>query len=218
MRTMNLNRAGRADRRMGIRQAAQAGKAFMVGVPAPAGPRFRAARGLEVGRFSRNGPGFRARSINNPHKGWAGGGSDGRPTPPPSPGNQVTAMHDPQPFQPSPLRPGQSWPVLPPGVSYAKGLPAVDWPALPGQPDPALADPLDPATTRGLVPAVDPPAAPAPAGLGHYLALGLRQTARGLARAWQSFSPAAPAPAPFPPGVGVGAATPKPAPLGARSE
>lgn len=125
-------------------------------------------------------------------------------------------MHDPQPFQPSPLRPGQSWPVLPPGVSYAKGLPAVEWPALPGQSDPALADPLDLATTRGLVPAVDPPAAPA--GLGRYLVLGLRQTGRGLARAWHSLSAAAPAPAPSPPGVGVGAATPQPAPLGARSE
>lgn len=76
--------------------------------------------------------------------------------------------------------PGQSWPLLPPGVSYAKGLPAADWPAMPGEPDPALADPLDPATTRGLVPAVDPPAAPT--GLSRYLVLGLRHTARGLAQ------------------------------------
>lgn len=55
MRTMNLNRAGRADRRMGIRQAAQAGKAFMVGVPAPAGPRFHAARGREAKRIFSQG-------------------------------------------------------------------------------------------------------------------------------------------------------------------
>ncbi len=93
-------------------------------------------------------------------------------------------MYDPQPFQPSPLRPGQSWPVLSKGASYAKGLPAATWPAMPGQPDPALADPLDPTTRRGLVPAGDPPADPAPAaapvGRGRYLLLGLRRTARAL--------------------------------------
>lgn len=54
-----------------------------------------------------------------------------------------------------------------------------EWPALPDQPDPALADPLDPATRLGLVPAVDPPAVPT--GLGRYLVLGLRRTARTLA-------------------------------------
>lgn len=108
--------------------------------------------------------------------------------------------------------PGQSWPVLPPGVSYAKGLPAIEWPAMPGQPDSAIAEPLDPATRRGLMPAIDPPTAPN--GLGRYLVLGLRQTARGLARAWQTFSLAAPVPAPFPPGEGAGVAPPDPASLG----
>lgn len=129
--------------------------------------------------------------------------------------------------QPLPI-PGQSWPVLPPGVSYAKGLPAVDWPAGPApdpsfplsqhqtRPDPALADPLDPATARGLVPLVNPLAAPASTaatqGLGRYLVLGLRQTARSLARAWKLACPAAPVPAPIPPGLGAGAANHEPKP------
>lgn len=129
--------------------------------------------------------------------------------------------------QPLPI-PGQSWPVLPPGASFAKGLPAVDWPTGPApdpslplsqhqtRPDPALADPLDPAIARGLVPLVNPPAAPASTvatqGLSHYLVLGLRQTARGLARAWKLACPAAPAPAPIPPGLGAGAANPEPKP------
>lgn len=101
--------------------------------------------------------------------------------------------------QPLPI-PGQSWPVLPPGVSYAKGLPVAVWPTMPGESEPAGAEPLAPL--------------PAPIGLGRYLVLGLRQTALGLARAWQSFSPAASAPAPSPPGVGAGAATPESASQG----
>jgi hypothetical protein len=119
--------------------------------------------------------------------------------------------------QPLPI-PGQSWPVLPPGVSYAKGLPAIEWPNMPGESEPAVADPLDPATARGLVPLVNPPAASASTaatqGLGHYLVLGLRHTARGLARAWKFACPAAPAPAPIPPSLGSGAANPETASLG----
>ncbi len=64
-----------------------------------------------------------------------------------------------------------AWPQVgnpAPVASLAAGLPVAVWPALPGEPqrpDPSQADPLRPATWRGLVPPVVPPgrrAFPAP--------------------------------------------------------
>lgn len=68
----------------------------------------------------------------------------------------------PNPRTPHPA--AATWPQVgnpAPVASLAAGLPLADWPALPREPhrpDPSLADPLRPATWRGLVPRVSPPA------------------------------------------------------------
>lgn len=67
----------------------------------------------------------------------------------------------PNPCTPHPA--AAAWPQVgnpAPVASLATGLPLAVWPASPREPhrpDPSLADPLRPATWRGLVPRISPP-------------------------------------------------------------